>query len=87
MTPLYAWDGPGQTRELSLSRAEPPKITRPASPTEGSADIDMLWECTVDDCGKRFKKAMIGARHFNSSHSDLKIEKESWRKWVKRVIE
>jgi uncharacterized C2H2 Zn-finger protein len=59
-----------------------PKIEEPAEP---AAMPDTFFECSV--CDKRFKKAMIAARHFNSAHSEMKVDKDTWRDYVKETSE
>lgn len=84
--PNYAWSGPGQLRELSLDRSEAPEITEPLSPRViGIEQTERLHKCLVSGCGRKFRKAMIAARHFNASHSDLREDKGSWREYVEEV--
>lgn len=75
--PIYGWEGPGQTRRLDQDRATTPTVTEPTAPT---APVERLHKCTV--CNRKFKKAMIAARHFNKSHEELRTDKESWREHV-----
>jgi len=88
MSPLYGWSGPGEIREISLQRTRRPEITRP---NQVESDVDQATEkritCTVDGCGRIFKKNMIMARHFNSAHEDLREDKDSWRQWSKEKWE
>ena len=83
MTPLYGWTGPGKTRELTLDRSHAPDIASPSGATVVAPMTTKLIECTV--CDRRFKQAMIAARHFSTSHSSLKTEKDSWREHTKEV--
>jgi len=85
---LHGWAGPGKLRELSLDRAQSPTITEPTSPdADGFVHAEKLHVCNVHDCGKRFKLAAILARHFNSNHSDLREDKDTWRKYQGEVWE
>ena len=81
--PLYGWSGPGKIREMDLSRAVTPELLEPSAPTLVAPATVQLFKCTV--CSRKFKKAMIVARHFNSAHEDLKEEKDSWRLHVEEV--
>ena len=77
-------------REITHDRVKAPSLSEPTGPeadgpVEGAA---RLFECTIVKCrGRRFKKAMIAARHFNTTHSDLAADKDSWREHVKEVLE
>lgn len=85
----YHWAGPGQMEEVGLTRAVVPEITEPASPDAIGEVVEKmkLHVCTVEGCGKRFKRPMIIARHFNSNHEDLREDKDSWRKHSREVWE
>ncbi len=75
---LLGWQGPGQVREMGLERAHAPELTAPAqTPTK---EPMKLFGCKV--CERKFRKAMIMARHFNTSHADLKKDAETWREFV-----
>lgn len=88
MTPLYGWEGPGKTREMDLPRATTPDLEAPTSPDGGVASPSVqLFRCTVPECGRKFKKAMIVARHFSASHSDLGEDGKTWREFVEEVWE
>lgn len=88
--PNYGWKGPGQTRELSHERASVPEVQAPAGPeVEGAPDDERqrLLRCTVPECGRKFRKAMILANHFNASHSDIKEDSDTWREYREEVWE
>lgn len=73
-------------RQLDLPRATAPKITEPAGPdVAGPAEKTRLHKCKV--CDVKYKLAAIAARHFNSSHSDLKKDAETWRQYIEEVWE
>lgn len=82
--PHYGWVGPGKTRELELSRAQAPTVAEPTD-VAVQAPKKSLHRCTVEGCGKKFKKRMIVARHFNANHEDLREDKDSWREFVEEV--
>lgn len=84
---LYGWSGPGKLREMGLDRAVTPEITEPSDPGVSEAELMKFYQCTVDKCGKRFKVAMLIARHFNSSHEGLKKDKDSWREFNEEIWE
>lgn len=85
---LYGWQGPGQLRELSLDRAEVPKIVEPSSPvTDTVVRVVPIHICTVPECGKRFKLRAIMARHFNANHEALRKDKDTWRDFTEEVLE
>jgi hypothetical protein len=77
---LYLWKGPGRMEEAELNRSQPPKLTTPAGVTQ--APHEESWVCVVEGCKKRFRKAMLAAKHFNQTHTDLFEDKESWRTYV-----
>lgn len=78
--PVYGWSGPGEMREITLDRAKPPEVTEPTSSTlPGGPERTRFYKCGVPNCGQKFKKAMILARHFNTNHEDLFEDKDSWR--------
>ena len=84
--PHYGWQGPGETRELTLTRVKAPTITEPASSrAEGTEEKTRFFRCTAPGCGRKFKKAMILARHFNTTHDDLMADKDSWRTYSEVV--
>lgn len=86
--PHYGWAGPGELRQLDLPRAKTPEVERPQSPSDPiEGEKTKLHVCTVDGCGKKFKKAMLVARHFNSSHGELREDKDTWREWREEVWE
>lgn len=88
MSPLYDWIGPGETKQRDLARTTTPQVTKPASPTPALPQASQpRWVCAVEGCGRKFKKAMIAARHFNSAHETLKQDKDSWREWVEQVTD
>ncbi len=80
--PVYGWAGPGETRRLDLDRATTPEVTEP---TEVAKTVTKLQQCVL--CNKKFKKAMIMARHFNKSHEDLREDKDSWREYTKEILQ
>jgi hypothetical protein len=83
--PIYLWKGPGEMEETELARSHAPELTRPISidaPTGDAPVKAQRVECLVKGCGKRFKKPAIMARHFNSSHSELFVDKNSWRAYA-----
>jgi hypothetical protein len=80
--PLYGWSGPGKMREMDLARTKAPEIVMPTTVSLVKEPVK-VFKCT--ECGKKFKKAMIVARHFNSAHSELKEDKDSWRLYVEEV--
>ena len=84
---LYHWNGPGKIEQIDLPRAIPPVVVAPTGPDiPGAVDEKIkLFICTV--CDRKFRKAMIVARHFNSSHSDMKKDAETWRGHMKDVFE
>ena len=84
--PLYGWSGPGQMREMELVRTKPPKLSEP-QPSQTDFQDSQFFLCGVPECGKKFRKAMIMARHFNTSHSSLFENSETWRKYVSEVRE
>lgn len=86
--PNYGWTGPGQTREISHERAHAPKLEAPTSPdVSDGVSATVLFECSVPECKRRFRKRMIVARHFNASHGDLREDEDTWRDYVKEVTE
>lgn len=89
--PHYLWKGPGNIEETELARARPVRVDHPIKPElEGPAASEegtRLFECTVEGCGKKFKKAMLVARHFNGSHDELREDKDSWREFSEEVWE
>lgn len=80
----YGWAGPGELRPLTLDRANAPEVEEPESPDmpAGEHEKTLLHVCTVEDCGRRFKKRMILARHFNASHEDLREDSDTWREYA-----
>jgi len=67
-----------------MTRARAPEITAPTAAKAADDPTDhAVFQCMV--CERKFKKAMIAARHFNSAHHDLKDEKDSWRLHVEEV--
>jgi hypothetical protein len=82
LMPIYGWAGPGETRRLDLDRATTPEVTEPTAP---APQRDPLHECQL--CMKKFKKAMIMARHFNKTHEDLREDKDSWREYTKEILQ
>ena len=86
--PLYLWKGPGEMEEVDLARARVPDLVSPTSPTDSPEvnPVERTFHCTVDGCSKHFKKAMIMARHFNSAHSGLKENKDTWREYVDEKV-
>jgi hypothetical protein len=69
-------------REMDLARTRTPEISMPT--TVGLvAEAVKLFKCK--ECDRKFKKAMIAARHFNSAHVELKEEKDSWRLHIEEV--
>jgi uncharacterized C2H2 Zn-finger protein len=72
-------------RELDLARTVAPEISVPAATAVVASESQKLFICK--QCDRRFKKAMIAARHFNSAHMELKAEKDSWRLHVEEVWE
>lgn len=83
--PLYGWAGPGNMRELTLDRAQPPTFTVPTGPDAAPSSSVKLFIC--QECQRKFKKAMIAARHFNYAHEALKLDSDSWRTHVQEVWE
>jgi hypothetical protein len=82
------WAGPGKMIELDLPRARTPEITEPTSPEPvGSVTKTKLHRCTVEGCNQRFKLQAISARHFNTTHAELKQDAESWRKFTEVIWE
>lgn len=81
---LHGWVGPGKLRELGLDRAAPPEVVEPVSVVE--AEETKIYICAVGDCGRKFKHPMMIARHFNSSHDELKEDKDSWREYVEETV-
>lgn len=85
--PLYGWVSAGKLRELSHDRANTPEITEPSDPGVSEAELMKFYQCSVDSCGKRFRVPMLIARHFNSSHEELKKDKDSWRAFSREIWE
>lgn len=87
--PHLLWKGPGDLQEAGLDRATKPKITEPSSPNDSPDEtkLQKFFYCTVQDCNKKFTKAMLVARHFNSTHSDLREDKDSWREFSLEAFE
>lgn len=79
----WRWKGPGNMKRVGIERASKPEVTEPSD--VGQASSTSFVKCTVEDCGRKFKKNMIMARHFNSSHEDLREDKDSWREWAQEV--
>lgn len=87
MSPLYGWQ-PGGMRELDLARTKTPEVSEPTSvDAAGGSGKAKLFKCGVDECGAKFKKAMILARHFNTNHEVLKVDKDSWRQYLQEIWE
>tara|TARA_R110002020_G_scaffold121916_1_gene276990 strand:+ start:1721 stop:1972 length:252 start_codon:yes stop_codon:yes gene_type:complete len=82
--PIYGWAGPGKLRPMTFESTKTPEVSEPIAPSKDDSKV-VIFECTV--CDKRFKKAMIAARHFNSAHSEMKVDKDSWRGYVKETSE
>lgn len=82
---LLGWAGPGNMRVLSQTRAEAPTIQDITAPVTDEVVATKLHVCTVVGCGKKFKLAMIVARHFNANHGDLRKDKDSWREFTEEV--
>lgn len=88
MTPLLHWKGPGKMERQDLARTKRPEIKAPQRPAvDTGEEPERRFVCTVDGCGKKFKKAMIMARHFNSTHEAEYEDKDSWREHHKEVWE
>ncbi len=88
MSPLYLWKEPGKLEEASLARVTPPILVAPGSPDDSpvvNPQKIALHQCTI--CHKKFKKPMIIARHFNSAHSDLKEDSDTWREYSEEVFD
>lgn len=81
----HKWMGPGRVEEIGLARVDAPEISEPSS-ARNSDDTKRRHKCLVPDCGRKFTKAMIAARHFNSSHTGLREDKDSWRNYVEEVV-
>lgn len=82
---LFLWKGPGQMEEVTHERALAPTLEEPGVPQLGQTDEIKLIECIVQDCNQRFKIPAIAARHFNSSHADLRDDAESWREYTQEI--
>lgn len=82
--PIYLWRGPGNVEETESVRVEPPTLSEP---TSESLVSDSLYVCTVEGCGRQFRKTTFAARHFNSAHSDKVVDGNSWRGYVKDAVE
>lgn len=85
--PLYEWKGPGEMRQADLARATTPKLAKPVGPAAETVEGETHWVCTVKGCGRKFRKAMIAARHFNQSHEMLREDKDSWRDYTEEITE
>lgn len=84
----YLWKGPGEIEQKTLTRASTPDIQQPISPEPSlPKKKERRIRCTVDGCGRKFKKAMILARHFNSAHEDLREDKDTWRSFSEEIFE
>ncbi len=82
----YGWVGPGKMRSLDHTRAEAPIIAVPVELSEDGPDAQtQLYVCSIDGCGKRYKLAMLIARHFNANHAALRKDKDTWREYYEEV--
>lgn len=82
--PEFSWKGPGEMEETTLSRGRAPEIQEPTK-ADVTGNKTKLYACKVPSCNARFKKSMIHARHFNTTHEDLKVDKDTWRNYIEEV--
>jgi uncharacterized C2H2 Zn-finger protein len=80
--PTYGWAGPGKMREMEHQRTIKPSLVEPVNVQKAKENLT-IFKC--DLCDRKFKKAMMAARHFNSAHDDKKVDKDSWREYVKEA--
>lgn len=87
--PHFGWAGPGELRRIDADRVNPPEVTTPQGvAVEGTGDEPERWhQCVAPGCGRKFRKRMILARHFNATHEDLREDGDSWREYAREVWE
>jgi hypothetical protein len=54
----------------------------------GEASTEAQFVCTVDGCGKKFKKLVpMAMNHFRAKHPEVDTSKDAYKQYVKPISE
>lgn len=88
--PHYEHKGPGQMVHKEV-QPEDQEVSEPQGADLAGAE-GTFFLCTApsveddeESCNRLFKKKMLMARHFNSTHEALKEDKDSWRDYCEEA--
>lgn len=87
--PSFLWvkgeNGRNRMVPVSAAPLDDTPIAQPAALTLSNGTVKKLYYCAACTPPKRFLKAGVAAMHFQRTHKELYVDRDSWRQYVKAI--